>query len=86
MRRGHYHLYFFVGISPCWLVYDVSKLFMILLMHSGLMKSKEKLFLEPMFTRSTFAIGWFWFFSVDFLVGTVSLSGKILIRQSISRL
>ena len=33
----------FVGISPCCVAFDESKLFMILLMHSGLIKSKEKL-------------------------------------------
>ena len=49
----------FVGISPCCVAFDVSKLFMILLMHSGLINSKEKLLLVSMFFRITFILGWF---------------------------
>ena len=41
----------FVGISPCCVALNVSKLFMILHKHSGLIKSKEKLLGVPMFSR-----------------------------------
>ena len=47
----------FVGISPCSVDFDVSKLFMILLMNSGLIKSNEKLLVVSMFSRITYILG-----------------------------
>ena len=49
----------FVGIPPYREAFDVSELFMILLMHSGLIKSKEKLFVVSMFSGITFVLGVF---------------------------
>ena len=57
----------FVGISPCSVDFDVSKLFMILLMNSGLIKSKEKLLVVSIFSRTTFILEQFWYFSMAFL-------------------
>ena len=71
----------FVGVSP----FDVSKLFMILLMHSGLINSKEKLLVVSMFSRITFILGWFWYFSMACLIVTASLSEEVLVRPSIPR-
>ena len=39
----------FVEVSPCWVALDSSELFMILFMHSGLIKPKKKLLMESMF-------------------------------------
>ena len=49
----------FVRITPCCVAFDGSRLFIILLMHSGLIKSKEKLFVASMFSRITFILGCF---------------------------
>ena len=73
----------FVGISPCSVDFDVSKLFMILLMNSGLIKSNEKLLVVSMFSRITYILGWFWYFSMAFLIATASLSEEIFVRPSI---
>ena len=75
----------FVGISPCSVDFDVSKLFMILLMNSGLIKSNEKLLVMSMFSRITYILGWFWYFSMAFLIATASLSEEIFVRPSIPR-
>ena len=44
-------------MSPCWVPFDLSKLFMILVMRSGLIKSEEKLLVVPMFSGITFILG-----------------------------
>ena len=75
-------LIIFVGISPCWVTFDASKLFMVLLMNSGLIKPKEKLLMEIMFSRIAFILEWFWYFSMIFLIVAVSLSEEILVRPS----
>ena len=75
----------FVWISPCYVAFDVSKLFTILLMHSGLIKSKEKLLVVSMFSRITFILGWLWHFPLAFLIVTASLSKEIFFRLSIPR-
>ena len=61
----------------------VSKLFMVLLMHSGLIKLKEKLLVKSMFSGISFLLGWFWYFHMAFRRDRVSLSGEILVRPSI---
>ena len=72
----------FVGKSPCWVAFDVSKLFMILIMHSGLIKSKEKILVVSMFSCITFILGWFWYSSMAFIIVTVSLFEEIFVRPS----
>ena len=52
----------------------MSKLFMVLFVHLGLIKSKEKLLVESMFSCITFILAWFWYFSIAFLTVTKSLS------------
>ena len=54
-------------------------------MHSGLINSKEKLLLVSMFSRITFILGWFWYFSMACLIVTASLSEEVLVRPSIPR-
>ena len=77
--------YNFVGTSPCCVSFVVSKIFMILLMHSGLLKSKRKLLVVSMFYRITFILGWFWYFSMVCLIVTTSLSEESLVRPSTPR-
>ena len=72
-----------VGISPCCAAFDVSKLFMILLMPS--LKSKGKLLVVLMFSRITFILRGFWYFSMAYLIVTASLSDEMLVRPSIPR-
>ena len=84
-KRSLISFIIFVGISTCWVVFDVSKLFMILLMNSGLIKSNEKLLVVSMFSRITYILGWFWYFSMAFLIATASLSEEIFVRPSIPR-
>ena len=64
----------FLGISPCWVASNISKLFMILLMHSGLIKSKVKTLMESLFSRITFILEWFWYFTMAFLIVRPSIS------------
>ena len=79
---------FIIFYNFCWNItllsnFWLSKLFMILHMYSGLIKSKEKLLVESMFSRITFILGWFWCFSMAFLIFTVSLSEECLLDQNI---
>ena len=84
-KRSLLSFIIFVGISPCSVAFDVSRSFMILLMQSGLINSKEKLLLVSMFSRITFILGWFWYFSMACLIVTASLSEEVLARPSIPR-
>ena len=56
-KRSVLSFIIFVGISPCWVPFDLYKLFMILVMRSGLIKSEEKLLVVPMFSGITFILG-----------------------------
>ena len=42
---------------PCSVAFDVSELFMVLFMHSGLIKSRATLLVESMFPGITFILG-----------------------------
>ena len=67
-------------LSSFWYIYIF---FMILVIHSWLIKSKDKLLVESMFSRITFILWWFWYFSVPFLLVIIVI---ILVRASITRL
>ena len=74
-------------VTPISLQYQnvywgVSKLFMILPTHSGLMDSKDKLLVVSMFSRITFTLDWFWYFSMACLIVKASLSEEVLVRPS----
>ena len=58
---------------------------MILLMHSGLISSKEKLLVVSMFSRITLILGWFRYFSMAGLIVIASLSEEVLVRTTILR-
>ena len=58
---------------------------MILLMHSGLISSKEKLLVVSMFSRITLIPGWFRYFSMAGLIVIASLSEEVLVRTTILR-
>ena len=68
---------------PCWVAFDVSKLFMNLLMHSRSIKSKRNYWL--IFSSITFILGWFRYFSIACLIVTVLLSGEKIFRRTIPR-
>ena len=70
-------------MSFCRVALNISKLFMILFMHSGWIKSKDKLFVESIFSRINFILGWFWYISMTFLIVTVL--SEVIVRPSAPR-
>ena len=56
-KRSSLSFIIFIGTSPYCVGFDVSKLFMISLMHSGLISSKDKLLVVSMFSCITFILG-----------------------------
>ena len=84
-KRSLLSFIIFVAISLCYVAFDVSKLFMILPTHSGLISSKEKLLVVSMFSLITLIPGWFRYFSMAGLIVIASLSEEVLVRTTILR-